>query len=77
MFNAQRPRSPTLQIPCHTDLTDLTDSSTTDLNINQNPFSFNQNHSSTPSFRPQSRNLIRSRIKSAMRATGNCLAVSG
>ena len=44
MFNAQRPRSPTLQIPCHTDLTDLTDSSTTDLNINQTPLSFNQNH---------------------------------
>ena len=44
MFNTQRPRSPTHQIPCHTDLTDPTDSSTTDLNINQNPLSFNQNH---------------------------------
>ena len=41
MFNAQRPRSPTLQIPCHTDLTDFL---STDLNINQTPFSFNQNH---------------------------------
>ena len=44
MFNAQRPRSPTHQIPCHTDLTDLTDFLSTDLNINQTPFSFNQNH---------------------------------